>query len=608
MIALAMGLTTATAQSVQQVMVKEYNVKNQKTPLGDVGLTVSNAGAVMSDADGRASLRFRTLRAGERVTVRRVEKDGYEVFNRDAVDQWAISPNHEFTLVLCRSDRFRQLRDQYNRVASQSYERQYKQDQQRLSNERKAGKLQEEAYQQQLQALQDQYEQQLEDLENYVDKFARIDLSELTAQEQELVELVQQGRIEEAIALYEKRDYLGQYERETRDIEEIDRAQQQLAAIELQKREQREAVLASINRQVNTYRLAGGMENFAKAGALLKGVADADTTNLLALRQYIEYTIGQDDYDEAERYLGTFVRNLGDAQQELSFAYSNFARCYANRLQYDVATQMIDKAIAARKAVMAGDDGMADASLAELYLQQFVTAMVSEQYEEAMAVGQLLVPMTAQLKDAAEPGDNYWLTEHAHVQSSLARTQVMLGGDIEQAEQQCREAYETLHALGISNDDTHQISTYLSTILNMMIVYRVQEKWAEQIPLLEESVTAYRYIYQRNPMATAFSMYEHLANLADAYVQDGQLDAAQPYMDEAEAMLPQLEARNNASVMAVVRMSLYDTIANYHQQKGDEAEMQSYADRCLAAYAQMPVAYQEAYAEVAQRWKRASSR
>ena len=114
------------AQSQQQVMVREYREKSQKTPLEGVSLSVQNAGSSISDAQGSMTLQFRTLKAGDAVQVRRVDLAGYEIFNREAVEQWTISPQQAFNLVLCRSDRFKQLRDQYMRVSSASYERQYK--------------------------------------------------------------------------------------------------------------------------------------------------------------------------------------------------------------------------------------------------------------------------------------------------------------------------------------------------------------------------------------------------------------------------------------------------------------------------------------------------
>ncbi|MBR0036882.1 MAG: hypothetical protein IJP70_04500 [Bacteroidales bacterium] len=225
------------AQSTQQVQILEYNGKEAKTPIQGVGLTVANAGAALSDAQGVLTLNFRTNKAGDPVVIRRIEKAGYEVFNREAVEQWTVAPNVPFLLVLCRSDRFRQLCDQYSQIASESYGRQLQKDKARLAAERKAGKLKEKEYQDELLKVQDEYEQQLENLDLYVEKFARFDLSELSDQERQIIALVQEGKIDEAITRYEQMDLLGQYVTQSKEIRQISNAQDSLTAVRNNKAE-----------------------------------------------------------------------------------------------------------------------------------------------------------------------------------------------------------------------------------------------------------------------------------------------------------------------------------------------------------------------------------
>ena len=162
--ALSTGLSSLYAQTEQQVVVSEYKGKEQKTPLSGVSVTVLNAATSVSDQNGVAALRFRTMHPGDRVSVRRVVKNGYEIFNTQAVEQWNISPNHPFQLILCQSNQLHELRSQYSRVASDSYARQYKAEQARLASEKKKTNMLEEVYQQKLLDLENQYQQQLEDL------------------------------------------------------------------------------------------------------------------------------------------------------------------------------------------------------------------------------------------------------------------------------------------------------------------------------------------------------------------------------------------------------------------------------------------------------------
>ena len=77
----------------------------------------------------------------------------------------------------------------------------------------------------------------------------------------------------------------------------------------------RDSIYASILRQVNTYRLAGGRENIDKAGKLLKAVADADTTNAIAVKNYCSFAYSQRSFTEALRY-ALIYNNLNLKEEE----------------------------------------------------------------------------------------------------------------------------------------------------------------------------------------------------------------------------------------------------------------------------------------------------
>ena len=123
----AMAVTlTALAQATQPCIVKQYNQRQQKTPLSGVQVEVRGAGSAVSGADGRLTLRFTTLKPGDRVPVRSITKAGYEIFNKVAVDQWNITRNNTpFVIVLVRSDYFNQLKSSLKQTSVSSYKAKY---------------------------------------------------------------------------------------------------------------------------------------------------------------------------------------------------------------------------------------------------------------------------------------------------------------------------------------------------------------------------------------------------------------------------------------------------------------------------------------------------
>ena len=229
--------TMAMAQAVQKGRVVQYNGKEGKTPLMKVSVSAVGAPAVRSDADGLFALQFRTLHAGDAIQFRRVELAGYEVMNTEALAAARVAntsgdaATEPFVIVMCKSNELSRLRDGYRDVATARYQKQLEEAQAQLQRLKKEGKMQQAEYDKQLDALEEKYEAQMQTLDTYVDKFARIDLSELDKAEAQIIALVQEGKIDEAIARYDalnltQRLQQGVQEQRqlTRDVQTVDQA------------------------------------------------------------------------------------------------------------------------------------------------------------------------------------------------------------------------------------------------------------------------------------------------------------------------------------------------------------------------------------------------
>ena len=324
---------TLSAQVVQKGIAVEYNEKAAKTALAGVEFRVQRAGSTASDAKGAFELDFPTLKAGDRVAVRRIEKPGYEVFNKEAVEQWNINPSRAFTVVMCRSDKFKALKDRYYSNSEERYAGQYRSAKAELERLKKEGKLKEQEYYDRLRDVEAEYEKKLDNLDNYVDRFARIDLSELNAEEQEIIDLVQSGQIDEAIERYEKMNYLGKALKEISDIKEIDNAVNSLNELREGKTSDRDAYLAGVERTINTMLLAGDSKNNATIAEMYTTIADADTTNVEWLNKtgvFIHRFIG--NVAEALRYYQTALCILEKQElknySEIIDTYNNIGNCY----------------------------------------------------------------------------------------------------------------------------------------------------------------------------------------------------------------------------------------------------------------------------------------
>ncbi len=300
---MATSIVNTTAQSIQSGVVKEYNERLEKTPLEYVEISISNAASTASDENGNFLLEFRTLKPGDKVNVRRIEKLGYEIFNKEALEQWYISrENTPFSIVMCKSERFKRIRDNYSRISSESYERQFRKEESLLADMLKNGQLKEVEYEKALKKLNENYDRQLENLDNYIDRFARIDLSELSAAEAEIIEFVQCGEIEKAIELYEQQNLEEKYKEQVLVKQKAKNVIDTLAIVQKQATISRDSLFASIKRKNEMLRLAGGKENYEKIRKSFKEVAITDTTYFDAVFEYAEFANSQNIFDDAIKY------------------------------------------------------------------------------------------------------------------------------------------------------------------------------------------------------------------------------------------------------------------------------------------------------------------
>lgn len=388
--ALAVG-----AKTVQTGVVREYKGKAKKTALAGVELQVYPAQSTASDRNGNFRLEFLTLKPGERINVRRIEKEGYEIFNKDALEQWNLNPTAPFMIVMCRSNMFKQLKDTYYKNSGERYARQYRKAQDELKRLKDQNKIQQKEYIERLEQLEQEYGRQLENLDNYVDRFARIDLSEISPVEQEIIELVQAGKIDEAIAKYEELNAKEKLLDGISKRKEVGEAISTLTEVDRNLAADNDTLYAVVERQIQTLQL-GGAENNEKIRRLYCDIADADTTN-------IEWLIdtGNFLYEYAADHqaaLGYFHKALASAEalhgprsEEVAKVMNNLGVVYNDLGEFSNALDYLQRALEIRLAVHGEENSLTATTyqnLGNTYLDSGDPNKALEYFQKALDINQ----------------------------------------------------------------------------------------------------------------------------------------------------------------------------------------------------------------------------
>lgn len=257
------------SQSSQQLKVLLYNGQQDKSPLQGVSVSAVNAGSTISDETGIVKLQFRSLKLGDPIQFRRIEMSGYEVMNTEVVENMHIGTG-ELTIVMCNSDELARLRDGYRSLAAQRYQKQLTEAQKQVDSLQKEGKIKAEEFNQRMETLETEYQHKMQSLDTYVDKFARIDLSELDTFEQEIISLVQEGRFEEAIGRYEEQHLTARLQEGVKQQKQLQGDQQRLNESIEAKENEANRLEKNLDEQIKMLHQLGGEENLRKAEELEK--------------------------------------------------------------------------------------------------------------------------------------------------------------------------------------------------------------------------------------------------------------------------------------------------------------------------------------------------
>ena len=350
-IGLAAGLSWA--QSVQNGLVMEYNGSQKKTALANVEIAVRNAQRTVSDRNGRFRLDFRTLKPGDKIEVREIQKNGYVIFNQEALDEWRVAKGNEpFTIVLCKNNHFMDLKERYYAIASKSYAQRRVVEEKALADKMLNGELQRLQYEQQLRDLKNQYADQLENLETYIEHFARIDLSELDDHERKIIQRVQEGDIDGAIQAYDEMQIMQKMDLANAKSDRYSKLQRKAEAEKMR-------LYALAKNQMSLLRLRGGRESFERIEQMLTDMASKLSDRPEVVMDCVDFFTDQSNTERAIYWSRIYLRFPDIDPVQRGFVESCLASSLYNLGQWEEALTHNQAALDCLAPMLTGSDSRA---------------------------------------------------------------------------------------------------------------------------------------------------------------------------------------------------------------------------------------------------------
>jgi hypothetical protein len=268
-----------------------YELSSGNKPITGVSIIVQGSSLSTSDNNGQFLLVFQKKRGGEAVIIDQLYKVGYELVNKEDVQNWAFSPTKTFTVVMCREGLLAESRRKFYKIGEDYYETEYNKSLKEFKRQMELNQISGQQYQVSVNEANEQLKKKRMELDYYADTFSRINKDNLNDMDKQALELLEEGKIEEAIKVYEDAKILEKF---LMKLATRDTANYNIVSI-----------TPLLLTQVELLLQKGGMPEHMKADTILCAIANSDTANFNYVYKYASFLMQENQIAKAFHWYKT---------------------------------------------------------------------------------------------------------------------------------------------------------------------------------------------------------------------------------------------------------------------------------------------------------------
>lgn len=330
------------AQTVQRVVVKEYipDIKNptlnaNKKPLSNVEVSVKGAGSTITNENGECFLKFTMLKGGDRIVVRHFVRPGFELLNPELLNDLVIRRDDKpLEIVMISQDNAIKL----SRIISQQVGAQFDKMRLRELNELDIMAVD---YEKKRKAIIEKYETKLDDVDQYIDRLVRVDITRVSENESAAFKAFANGNLDEALALFDQENLISQYRQTYQALENVKEAHEKVDEERDTQQQQQNDIQYFLKTQITMLEMEGSEQSIRKAKALLEQLLEIDPFGEFQGKEYLKIVLPMKEFDYVRSFLQKHLEDSSISDETRCRLAINLATILYEEKKYDEVMSLL---------------------------------------------------------------------------------------------------------------------------------------------------------------------------------------------------------------------------------------------------------------------------
>jgi len=367
------------AQTTVKGIITEQNSGNK--PIPAVQINALGTAPELSDNAGQFQLNFTNKKPGDRIIVSEISKKGYEIVNKDVVNNWVIpgNPGEKTKIVMCPEGTIAQNTMKYYDISLAGLTKTYKNRIMQLQEERDKAQIDAKTFGELAKTLTDQFENQQKQLEKFADKFARENFDDCSTIHKQAFEAFKLGNIEAAIRILET----------VNSETEIEKAKLQHVKAEKLKEEINDMLIQSdsiIQQNISKLMFQGDLYKtnyqFKEAEKSYEAAVNADTTNIENVYEFVDFLRIQNNHILSIKWANKAII-IAKTDIQKFFALALLANEQLIMYQYEESEANYNEAVKIFRGLYTLNPMQYNLDLAEVFDRLSEVQRAMKQYEKA---------------------------------------------------------------------------------------------------------------------------------------------------------------------------------------------------------------------------------